>query len=71
MIVLDLPSLLILGLLLINCLVVGYWFGRMDGSRVGSDQQTSSPPASVTGPRGLPDRTAQSPPVAVGGGETG
>jgi hypothetical protein len=71
MIVLDTPSIVMLGLLLINSIGVAYWFGRMDGSRVGSNQQTSSPPASVTGPRGLPDRTAQSPPVAVGGGETG
>lgn len=30
-----------------------------------------SPPASVTGHSGLPDRTAQSPPVAGVGGETG
>lgn len=30
-----------------------------------------SPPASVTGHPGLPDRTAQSPPVAGVGGETG
>ena len=30
-----------------------------------------SPPASVTGQPGLPDRTAQSPPVAGDGGETG
>ncbi|VXB29280.1 hypothetical protein [Pseudomonas sp. 8O] len=30
-----------------------------------------SPPASVTGHPGLPDRTAQSPPVAGDGGETG
>ncbi len=30
-----------------------------------------SPPTSVTGHPGLPDRTAQSPPVAGDGGETG
>jgi hypothetical protein len=33
MIVLDTPSIVMLGLLLINCIGVAYWFGRMDGTR--------------------------------------
>ncbi|PIA70718.1 hypothetical protein [Pseudomonas sediminis] len=33
MIVLDTPSIVMLGLLLINCIGVAYWFGRMDGAR--------------------------------------
>jgi hypothetical protein len=33
MIVLDTPSIVMLGLLLINGIGVAYWFGRMDGAR--------------------------------------
>lgn len=33
MIVLDTPSIVMLGLLLINSIGVAYWFGRMDGAR--------------------------------------
>ena len=33
MIVLDTPSIVMLGLLLINFIGVAYWFGRMDGAR--------------------------------------
>lgn len=33
MIVLDTPSIVMLGVLLINCIGVAYWFGRMDGTR--------------------------------------
>lgn len=51
-----------------------YILGLLDSPRIRSLCEKSSdqsPPASVTGHPGLPDRTAQSPPVAGDGGETG
>ncbi|MBG0847235.1 hypothetical protein H3222_18690 [Pseudomonas chengduensis] len=51
MIVLDTPSIVMLGLLLINCIGVAYWFGRMDGSRTArpADPRLASTQAETRG----------------------
>ena len=58
----------ILGVLALLCLplLIAYY-----GYVLRKEAAKKSPPAPVTGQPGLPDRTAQSPPVAGDGGETG
>ncbi|WP_157719683.1 hypothetical protein [Pseudomonas sihuiensis] len=62
-------SLLFIGWLLTLCSLFLLDVYRIFGT--GQKPLEQSPPASVTGYPGLPDRTAQSPPVAGDGGETG
>ncbi len=62
-------SLLFIGWLLTLCVLFLLDINRLFS--VANKPSEQSPPASVTGHPGLPDRTAQSPPVAGDGGETG
>lgn len=62
-------ALLFIGWLLVLCSLFLLDVYRILGA--GQKPLEQSPPASVTGHHGLPDRTAQSPPVAGDGGETG